>query len=115
MKLPNLLSHSFLLVIFAASISSFSTISRSPGDCTEIQVRTEITNTVNGQNNGAFTLHFESEKNDFEVYLLLKGGKKKELKDGKGEGLAKGKYAVVVTGKTVNTKFCPKFIEIKIN
>jgi len=59
-------------------------------------------------------LIFEGQKDEFEVYLIIKGEKKK-LKDGKAEGLAKGKYDVVVTGKTNNTKFCPKYIEIKVN
>ena len=114
MNIPNLLSHRFLLIIFAASIISFSTVSGSLTDCTEIQVRTEITNTSNGLNNGSFVLQFEGQKDEFEVYLL-KGRETKKLKDGKAEGLAKGKYVVVVTGKTQDTKFCPKHIEVKIN
>src|SRR5688572_1938607 len=114
MNIPNLLSHSFLLLLFVGSISSFTTVSGSLRDCTEIQVRSEITNTTNGLKNGAFAIQFESDKNEFDVYLITKGDKKK-LKDGKVEGLAKGKYGVVVTGKTNDTKFCPKYIEVKIN
>lgn len=113
MNIPNLLSHRFLLLLFVGTISSFNTVSGSFRDCTEIQVRSEITNTSNGLKNGAFVIHLE-EKNAFEVYLL-KGRDKKKLKEGKAEGLAKGKYAVVVTGKSDDTKYCPTYIEVKIN
>jgi hypothetical protein len=113
MNRPNLLSHRFLLLLFAGLTGSLSTVSGNASDCTEIPVRAEITNTTNGLKNGTCVLHFEGE-NEFEAYLVIKGDKKK-LKDGKVEGLAKGKYAVVVTGKTDDTKFCPKYIEVKIN
>lgn len=114
MNIPNLLSHRFLLLLFVGAISSFNTVSGSFKDCTEIQVRSEITNTTNGLKNGVIAIHFEGDKNEFEVYLIIKGGNKK-LKDMKLEGLAKGRYAVVVMGKSNDTKFCPKLIDIKIN
>ena len=93
---------------------SLNTISGNGMDCTEIQVRSEVTNTTNRLSNGAFALHFENQQEEFDVFLIQKGDMTK-LKDGKAEGLAKGKYAVVITGKTNDTKFCPKFIEVKIN
>jgi len=114
MNIPNLLSHSFLLLLFTSSLGSMNTVSGTLRDCTDIQVRSEITNTTNGLKNGSFTLQFEGSRDEFEAYLIIKGNKK-ELKGGKAEGLAKGKYDVVVTGKTDDTKFCPKFIEVKIN
>lgn len=114
MNIPNLLSHRFLLLLFVGLIGSLNTVSGGFKDCTEIQVRSEITNTTNGQDNGSFTLHFENGSDEFEIYLV-KDKDKKKLKEGKAEGLAKGKYDVVVTGKTSDTKFCPKYIEVKIN
>ena len=114
MNIPNLLSHRFLLLLFVGTISSFNTVSGSFSDCTEIQIRSEITNTTNGLKNGAFAVHFEGDKSEFEVYFV-KGKDTKKVKDGKVEGLGKGKYVVVVTGKTNDTKFCPKFVEVKIN
>src|SRR5688572_10266006 len=99
MNRPNLLSHRFLLLLLAGLITSFNTVSGSFNDCTEIQVRSEVTNTTNGLKNGSVVLHFEGEKSEFEVYFF-KGRSKEKLKEWKAEGLAKGKYAVVVTGKT---------------
>lgn len=114
MNRPNLLSHRFLLLLLVGLMGSLNSVSGSVSDCTEIQVQSEITDTTNGLNNGAFVLHFEGDKSEFEVYLV-KNKSKNKLKDGKAEGLAKGTYVVVVTGKTDDTKFCPKYIEVKIN
>lgn len=83
-------------------------------ECTQIDVRIEVKHTTNNHDNGAIELIFSSQQNDFDSFVII-NGKKELLKEGKADSLAKGKYDVIVTGKTVDTKYCPKHMNVTIN
>lgn len=109
MRLLKFFFYSLLLFVLVTSLSSWNT-----NECVAIGVDAEVTHTTNNSDNGIVTLIFSDQPTNFDAYIIIRG-KKEKLKDSKVGSLAKGRYDVIVTGKTSDTKYCPKHFEITIN
>jgi hypothetical protein len=108
MKLLNLLTISFLLILFAEQLA----IAQHP--CKEIQATAEVKNTTN-QNDGSVTVTIEGNSRDFRIFLVAqkKEDNRLDLPVEEIKNLSPGDYELVIT-ESKQGEFCPKRIKVAI-
>lgn len=87
------------------------------GQCNEIQVKTKVTNTTEGQSNGTIELEVSGNAGH-DVSINLFGPRRNNRLDISGSiitDLEKGKYIVVVSGRKEGNNLCPVAINVIIN
>lgn len=84
--------------------------------CKPIVAEAKVTHSTSGLNNGVIQLDIKSNKSDLSIsFFGPKGLVKIKLDKTEIDGLAKGKYLVVLSGKRESDNYCPKSLEIIIN
>ena len=90
---------------------------QTTSSCDEIKVSVETVATSEGKSDGKIKLKFSEDASSYRIHLFeATSGSSYKLNVNKTEieSLRKGTYLLVITGKTENSRFCPKNIEVNV-
>jgi hypothetical protein len=102
----------FVIIAFLAFLPG-----KSFGQCRDINVKSKITHTTNGLNNGSVELEINGNSGQ-ELSINLFGPQKNnrlDLSESIITNLEKGNYIIVVSGRKEGNNLCPVAINVTIN
>lgn len=87
----------------------------NPVACEKIRVHYETIPAGPEGRDGRIIFRFEGNRADYHIYIL-NGRNKEMVPASKAEltQLRRGKYAIVITGKSEHQNYCPEFLEIEV-